>query len=144
MIVQRDQEIDRRELELERLAWDVSVPQDAIKVKVEKGFVTLSGEVDWYYQKEAAQQDIRRLYGVTGVANHTSIKPKVDTADISHGITQALHRSWSDPSMITVSANGGKVRLTGSVHSPQERYIVAETAWGAPGTIAVENNLAVI
>jgi osmotically-inducible protein OsmY len=130
---------------VDRLAWDVSVPRDIVKVGVQAGWVTLTGEVDWNYQRKAAEQDVRRLHGVTGVSNQVSIKPRVNTSIVSDNIMHALHRSWFfDPNPITVTANGGKVRLTGNVHSWHARQVAAETAWGAPGTTDVENLLAVI
>jgi osmotically-inducible protein OsmY len=133
------------EAAIDRLAWDVSIPRDAIMVKVEKGWITLTGEVDWHYQKEAAEQDIRRLSGVIGVSNQTTIKPLVNTQNISDDIVRALHRSWfSDPQTIRVTADGGKVRLTGTANSWHERQVAASTAWAAPGTIAVENNITVM
>jgi osmotically-inducible protein OsmY len=133
------------EAAIDRLAWDVSIPRDAIMVKVEKGWITLTGEVDWHYQKEAAEQDIRRLSGVIGVSNQTTIKPRVNTKNISDDIVHALHRSWfSDPQTIKVTAEGGKVRLTGTAKSWHERQVAASTAWAAPGAIAVENNITVM
>ena len=127
---------------IDRLAWDVAIPRDAIKVKVEKGWVTLTGQVDWHYQHEAAQQDVRRLYGVTGVSNLIAIKPRVNVANLSDDITHALHRSWYfDPKTIGVSAEAGKVRLTGTARSPHDRQTAAMTAWSAPGVTAVENDI---
>jgi osmotically-inducible protein OsmY len=128
-----------------RLAWDVSVPRDAIKVEVEKGWLTLTGQVDWHYQSEAAEQDVRRLLGVVGVSNQISIKQKVSTSNISDDIMHALHRSWFfDPKTITVKAQDGKVRLSGTVHSPHERQIAASTAWASPGVTDVENDITII
>jgi osmotically-inducible protein OsmY len=117
----------------------------AVKVGVEAGWVTLKGEVDWNYQRKAAEQDVRRLHGVVGVSNQVSLKARVNTANISSDISCALHRSFfPDPDAITVTAEGGKVRLTGNVHSWHARQVADETAWGAPGAVDVENLLAVI
>ncbi len=130
---------------LERLMWNVSVPRDSIKATVEKGWVTLTGQVDWHYEKDAAEQDVRRLHGVTGVTNQATIKPRVSTSNISDDITHALHRAWFlFPDDIKVRVKGGKVRLTGTVHSPHDRQVAASTAWSAPGTTAVENDLVVV
>jgi osmotically-inducible protein OsmY len=130
---------------IERLSWNVSVPRDAITVSVEKGWVALSGEVDWWYQKDAAEQDVRRLWGVVGVSNQVTIKPRVDTGGLSDDITHALHRSWFfDPDNVKVTAKDGRVKLTGTVRSWQERQTAASTAWAAPGAISVENDLAVV
>ncbi len=130
---------------INRLAWDEWVPPDTITIRVEKGWITLIGQVDWYYQKEAAERNVRHLLGVVGVSNQVTIKPLVDTASLSDDITHALHRSWFfDPKTVTVSATGGRVRLTGTVHSWHDRQVAEETAWAAPGAIEVENDIAVI
>jgi osmotically-inducible protein OsmY len=130
---------------MDRLAWDVSIPKDAVEVEVENGWVTLTGQVDWNYQKEAAEQDIRPLFGVTGLSNQIRMKPRVNASNVSDDITHALHRSWFfDPKTITVTAIGGKVRLTGTVHTWHDREVAESTAWAAPGAMAVENNIAVV
>jgi osmotically-inducible protein OsmY len=130
---------------LERLAWDASIPQDRFKIVVENGWVTLSGMADWNYQKIAAQQDIAILLGVVGVSNQILIKAKVDTLGLSDEITHALHRSWFfDDNNIKVTAIGGRVHLTGTVHSSYERQTAAEAAWAAPGSTNVENDIVVI
>jgi osmotically-inducible protein OsmY len=129
---------------IERLAWDSSVPRDAVKVRVEKGWVTLSGDVEWHYQKEAAAQNIRVLHGVVGVSNQLGIKPTVNTANVSDDITSALHRSWYyDPNTIKVSAQGGKIKLTGNVTSWNARDLAGTTAWSSPGATSVENDIRV-
>jgi len=142
--VQRDDE-QIAAAAVDRLAWNVSVPKDAVTVKVENGWVTLTGEVDWNYQKQATEADLRRLFGVTGVSNQIAIKPKVDASNVSDGIMHALHRSWFfDPKTIAVSAEGGRVVLTGTVSSPHDRQTAAATAWAAPGVTEVENEIIVI
>lgn len=130
---------------VDRLAWDVSVPQNAIEVKVEGGWVTLTGEVEWQYQRNAAGDDVHRLMGVRGVSNQITIRPQVNVSLLSDDITHALHRSWYfDPMTVTVTAAGGKVRLGGTVHSPHERQVAAATAWSAPGVTEVENGIEVL
>jgi osmotically-inducible protein OsmY len=129
---------------IDRLAWDVSVPRDAVKVKVEKGWVTLTGQVGWHYQQEAAEQDIRRLFGVVGVSNQTTVEPRPNASNISDNIAAALHRTWFAPRTVIVTAEGGKVRLTGTVHSWRDREAAESTAWAAPGATAVENDIAII
>jgi osmotically-inducible protein OsmY len=128
-----------------RFEWDVSIPRDTVKVTVDKGWVTLTGEVDWNYQKDAASMDVRPLFGVLGVIDRITIKATVNTSNISDDIMHALHRSWFfDPKTISVSAQGGKVRLTGTVSSWHDRQVAAATAWAAPGATAVENDIAVV
>ena len=130
---------------LDRLAWDSSIPPNAVTARVEKGWVTLSGEVGWHYQREAAIEYVRRMHGVTGVNSLITIKPGVNTANISSDISFALHRAcFPDSEAITVTEADGKVRLTGNVHSWHAHQVAAETAWGAPGAVEVENLLAVV
>jgi osmotically-inducible protein OsmY len=126
-----------------RLTWNVSVPKDAVKVQVEKGWITLTGEVDWHFQQEAAADEVRGLYGVVGVSNLITIKPRANASNIRDDIMVALHRSWFDPKTINVSVQGGKVRLTGTVREWNERDVAGSTAWAAPGTTSVENDIRV-
>jgi osmotically-inducible protein OsmY len=127
-----------------RLEWDMSVPRDAIKVQVEKGWVTLTGSVEWHYQKVAAVGAIRSLMGVVGVSDQVTLRPHVSAGNISDNIMHALHRSWFfDVNTIKVTANGGDIRLTGFVHSWHDRRVAAETAWAAPGATSVVNDLTV-
>jgi osmotically-inducible protein OsmY len=126
------------------LGWDVSVPKDAVKLAIQKGWVTLKGEVDWQYQKEAAENDVHRLLGVTGISNEITVKPRVNSMNLSADIDIALDRSWYDPSNIDVSASGGKVHLTGTANSWYERNLAATTAWNAPGATSVDNDIVVV
>ena len=91
---------------INRLAWDFALPKEVIKTKVEKGWVTLTGEVEWHFQQEAAGEDVRGLWGVVGVSNDITIKPKPNTSKIRDDILLALNRSWYDPATINVAAQG--------------------------------------
>ena len=126
-----------------RLFWNEGTPRDAIKIKVEKGWLTLTGEVNFHFQKETAEREVRNLIGVTGVSNQITVKTYVDTAHISDDIQHALHRSWFSPEQAHVTAQDGRIKLTGTVHSWQERRTAASTAWAARGAISVENELIV-
>lgn len=129
---------------VERLSWDVSVPRDAVQVRVDKGWITLSGEVDFHFQKRLAEENVRRLIGVTGVTDQVAIRPRVDASGLSEDITHALHRSWVlDPKTVTVTAEGGRVHLTGTVQTYHDRQIAADTAWAAQGVTDVENDLSI-
>ena len=128
---------------IDRLAWDVSLPGNAIQVTVEQGWLTLTGQVDRHYQQKAAEQDVRRLFGVVGVSNRISIKAAVSAATISDDIVHALHRSWFDPKTIGVSAMHGRVRLTGTAPSSYARRVAVATAWAAPGTTEVVNEIVI-
>lgn len=130
---------------VERLAWNVAIPSDAVKITVEDGWITLTGEVDWHYQKVAAEQDLRPLHGVVGVTNKITIIAGDRASDISDEIMHALHRSWFfDPKTIDVDVDNGTVRLSGTVRSTHERQVAAATAWSTPGVIDVMNNIQVV
>jgi len=128
-----------------RLEWDTAVPADAITVKVEHGWITLTGQVTWYYQKQAAAQDIARLMGVVGLSNKVIVKPVVDVTDIAQRISDALDRSsLFDNQKVVVTADRGNVHLTGKVRSTHDRQVAWEVAWSAPGATSVENDIAVL
>jgi osmotically-inducible protein OsmY len=128
---------------LERLAWDVVVPQDRVKVKVENGRLTLTGDVDWHFQSAAAEDACRRMLGVVSVFNQIVIRPQASASDIQEKIKIALHRSWYAPVKIKVTADGGKVRLTGSVRTWYERQEAETAAWGAPGVTMVDDAIVI-
>lgn len=126
------------------LKWDVLVPQDRIKVTVEKGFLTLEGQVDWEFQRSAAKRAVQYLTGVKGVANAITVKPKVAPTDVKAQIEAALKRNAIlDAQQIKVQADGGKVTLRGNVRSWAERDEAEAAAWAAPGVNEVTDFIAV-
>jgi osmotically-inducible protein OsmY len=126
------------------LKWDVLVPYDRIKVTVEKGFLVLEGEVDRDYQRSAAKQAVQYLMGVKGVANEITIKPSVAPTEVKNKIEAAFKRNAIlDANQIKVHADGGKVTLSGSVHSWAEREEAENAAWAAPGVSEVKDLIAV-
>ena len=129
---------------VDRLGWDVSIKHDSVKLTVASGWVTLTGQVDWHYQREAVQQEIRSLYGVIGVTNEITLWPRVNIPSLANDIMRALHRNWFDAGAVQVHADGGKVVLTGTVHSPHDRQLASAAAWAAPGATAVENDLVIV
>jgi osmotically-inducible protein OsmY len=130
---------------LQALSCDFEVPKDSVTVKVDKGWVTLSGSVDWYYQKSAAATDVRKLRGVVGVNNDIMIKPKVQASDVRAKIKAAFARNAQiHADNIIVTAHGGKVTLTGNVDSWHQRELAETTAWSAPGVTQVDDRLSII
>jgi osmotically-inducible protein OsmY len=105
------------------LKSNIVVPANKIKVIVNKGWVTLEGEVEWQYQKNAAESAVRNLTGVTGVSNYITVKPRVSPSELRSKIEEAFKRSAEvDAEHISVEVGGGKVTLRGTVRSaPQAR-----------------------
>lgn len=125
------------------LAWSVVVPDGHIQLKVEKGWVTLSGDVEWDYQRKAADRAVRDLMGVVGVSNLIKVKPHVSTTDVQKKIQEALARqAETEAKQLQVLVDGSRVTLRGKVHSWVERQAAQGAAWSAPGVTNVVNELA--
>jgi osmotically-inducible protein OsmY len=130
---------------LSGMKWNWSIPNDKIQVKVEDGWVTLDGAVEWNYQRDAAKNSATDLIGVKGVINN--IKVNSLSADMveQEAIEKALSRSWMiDDHNIQVKVKGNKVVLRGAVESLFEKDEATRLAWNAPGVNEVDNELAVV
>ena len=126
------------------LKWHTSVKEQAIKVKVEDGVVTLMGEVDWCYQRESSKTAIINFAGVRNVINNITIKPSVTPSDLKQKINSAFHRSANiDSGKVQADVFGSKVVLKGKVRSFAEKEDAEDAVWAAPGVLTVENNLEV-
>ena len=127
------------------LEWLILLNKDSVKVMVEDGWITLSGEVDWEYQKQIATGAVRYLMGVRGVSDQIAIKSKRSVSTVKSDIEAALKRhAMGDAQNITVAINDGDVTLTGAVHSRWERELASQSAWSAPGVRNVIDNITVI
>lgn len=116
------------------LDWNSSLPEGAVQVMVEGGWVTLSGDVDMQFQRQAAADSVRHLMGVKDVSNQISIKPSVKVSVVKADIEAALKRSSAtDAAAISVAVHGSDVTLSGTVHSWDERTTATSAAWGTPG-----------
>ena len=136
-----DDEIAARALSLLRLS--AVVPTDSVMVKVQDGWISLSGQVTWQFQRSAAEAEVRRLSGVVGVINSIAIKPRVQPADVKRQIEAALKRNAEiDAQGIRVSVeDGGRVSLDGTVHDWREREAAEHAAWLVPGVMRVDDRL---
>lgn len=138
-----DDEIAKRALDI--LNWDAAVPKDRIRIKVEKGVVTLTGQVDWQYQKSDAETDVRKLSGVIAISNQITVRPTINPANVKEQILGALRRhAETDASGIKVEVQGSKVTLGGQVHGWRERNIAEHAAWSTGGVAQVEDHITVI
>ena len=126
------------------LSWQAMVPGDRIKILVEQGVITLTGDVDWHYQRMAAEHAVAGLFGVIGVTNAIAVRPMVDQRDLGQRIRDAIQRqAVVDASHVTVAVSEGDVKLGGSLRTWAEREAAYNAAWSAPGVISVDNNIRV-
>jgi len=125
--------------------WSVQIPKGQIAVKVEKGWVTLSGQVDSHFQRKSAYNLASRISGIKGVSNLVEVKAVPSPYDVRERIIAAFKRNADlDAQTITVTAEGNTVKLGGKVHAWYERDIAERAAWAAPGVNRLEDNIAVI
>jgi osmotically-inducible protein OsmY len=126
------------------LNWSTSVPQDRVKFVVEKGWVTLNGDLDWNVQRRAVERMIRPLKGVIGITDNIQLKALPTPTNVKERIQDALTRqAVREARRIEVSLDGSVVTLTGYVHSWAERQAAEGVTWSAPGVSRVVNQLSV-
>jgi osmotically-inducible protein OsmY len=126
------------------LQWTSFLPRDAVKVKVEDGWITLSGELEWEYQRQAATSAVRNLMGVRGVSENIHIKPVATLKAVRTEIEAALRRRAQDDSQqIVVEVRGSEVTLSGKAPSWSERDLATSSAWATPGVYKVVDNITI-
>ena len=137
-----DDQIAKRALDV--ITWNSTIPKDSFQVKVQNGIVTLSGDADWYYQRDDAESAVRKLSGVKALINEIKIKPRVQAIDIKNRIETALKRSAEvEADSIRVSVFNGRVTLDGKVKAWYERDLAERTAWSAPGVVSVDDRISI-
>jgi osmotically-inducible protein OsmY len=137
-----DDEIARCAMDI--VGWDTLLPSGAIQIIVRDGWITLTGNVEWYYQLKAAEEDVRKLLGVRGVTNNMAIVPRVQAQDMKRKTEDALKRhDQTRAKGISVTVrDGDKVVLEGKIQNWDEWSAVENAAWSVPGVKRVEDRLA--
>jgi osmotically-inducible protein OsmY len=138
-----DDEIAKRAADT--LGWDTMVPSRSIQVMVRDGVVTLSGKVDWFFQKKVAEEDVRKLFGIRAIINNIEIRPHAQADDIKSKIEDALKRHAEVEAKairVTVHDND-RVLLEGKVDNWNERYAIENAAWSAAGVKSVDDRISV-
>jgi osmotically-inducible protein OsmY len=121
------------------------LPRHAIKIQVEAGRVTLTGEVDWPYQRQAAVEAVRALAGVTGVIDEIVLEPNVSVGDVKDQIEAAMRRgAYAEADAISVAVHGAEVTLSGTVRSRSKRDLATQSAWSSPGVRSVVDQLTLV
>ncbi|EJZ58224.1 periplasmic or secreted lipoprotein [Pseudomonas fluorescens R124] len=126
------------------LEWTTNLPNDAIKIQVEGGWVTLTGDVEWAFQRNEAAGAVRNLRDVKGISNNILIKSTVSANGVKADITDALkRRAITDSQKIKVDVHGADVTLSGTVDNWAERELAMHSAWNTAGVRNVQNNIIV-
>jgi osmotically-inducible protein OsmY len=127
-----------------QISWSAMIPMESVKVLISDGWITLEGQVEWWYQKKAAENIARYLTGVKGVTNLISLQSRPTTARIETDIRSAYIRSaLLDANKIFTETSGSKVTLRGKVRNHAERDEAERIAWAAQGVHGVDNLLTV-
>jgi osmotically-inducible protein OsmY len=139
-----DDQIAERAVKL--LDWNVLVPKNQVRVKVQGGYVILDSEVTWQFERRAAEENVRKLGGVVGVFNNITIKPEIDAIDVRQSIEDALKRYAELQSRgIQIDVrDDGLVVLNGQVDSWEELQAIERAAWSVPGVRMVEDHIRIV
>lgn len=137
-------DLDIAESAVSALKLNVLIPKDKVQVTVDNGWIVLEGEVDWQYQRGAAEEALRPMLGVKGIMNKIHVKPGARASDVKSKIQSALVRNAQiDANNITVETDGGTAILRGHVRSWAEKEQAESAAWSAPGITMVKNDVSI-
>lgn len=141
---QRRTDSDLAAAALNALKWSSFVPEDRIKLKVDKGWISMDGDVEWQFQKESAYHAVKDLIGIHGVINHIIVRPRLSPVIVKDVIKKALERSAEiEADRINILTDGGRIVLKGKVRSWAERNEVERAVWATPGVIDVKDELTI-
>ena len=125
-----------------KICWAATVPAGCVKVLVEDGWVTLKGEVNWQFQKEALGASVKAIRGVIGVSNDIELRPLVTMLGVKDQIEKAFERhAQIDTRNIRIETKGTKIALYGTVSSYIERKEAEHVTWATPGVAEFEDDL---
>ena len=128
---------------LNALKWNVYKLSDLVTIKVENGFITLTGEVPWHFERDSAEYTVKYLAGVKGVFNKICIRPSISMNEVKTDIERALKRRAHEQAQeISVDINGNEVTLGGKVHDWKEKSLAIDAAWSVPGVARVIDKMA--
>lgn len=128
---------------MDALQWNAYRLSDLVNVKVENGFITLSGEVPWHFERDSAEYTVKYLAGVKGVFNKIRIRPLISMNEVKTDIERALKRRAHEQAQeISVDINGNEVTLGGKVHNWKEKSLAIDAAWSVPGVARVIDKMA--
>lgn len=141
--LKNDEEIAREVVNA--LKWNINVPDDKVSAKVDNGWVTLDGELEWQYQRDAAMSAVKNLLGVNGVINLIKLKPALNLTIVKSNIRKALERNADlEADKITLDTSDSTVTIKGKVHSWSEKSEAERAAWATPGVMKVINDLEIL
>ena len=138
-----DHDIAKRILDM--FKWNTVIPDQRIQVKVENGWVTLTGNVDWHYQSSEARKIASGFSGVVGISNNLVVARHVTSADVRKRIQDAFARQADlEATAVAIAVDGSKVTLSGTVRAPYERHAARMAAWSAPGVSQVDDRITLV
>jgi len=135
---------DIAEAAINRINWSTLIPPGSVQVTVREGHLMLEGNLEWGYQKHAAEAAVQHLAGVHGISNQINIRPSLTSGALDVNLRAAIKRNaMLDHDSIQVEAQDRHVILSGRVRSYSESEEAERLAWAAPGVLSVDNRLKV-